>query len=113
MPRPAEVGAADVLLSAHLYQSESSGLQLRPGCLGVVSSIGGTAPSPVPKGEGEGGSSQVLCDASSSQVARGRGKQCVVWAALQPKFRAVEVPTHRDQLVLGLLLVKPFTGAAG
>lgn len=36
----------------------------------------------------------------------------MAWAALHVKFRAVEVPTHGDQLELGLLLVKPFTGTA-
>lgn len=120
-PCPAETGAAGVLLSTHLHLSESSHLlscllshlYLGPSCLGVVFSISGTTPSAAPKGEGEGGSLQVLCNALSSQAVRGRGKQHVAWAALHPKFRAVEVPTPGDQLELGLLLVKPFTGAAG
>lgn len=65
-----------------------------------------------PKEREKGGSLRVLCNALSLQAARGRGKQHVAWAALHPKFRAVEVPTPGDQLELGLLLVKPFTGAA-
>lgn len=108
-PRPAEIGAAGVPLCIHLHPSESSRLQLGPGCLGVVSSINGTAPSAAPEGEGEGGS---LRDALSSQVGRGRAEQHVAWAALHLKFRAVEVQTRREQLELGLFVVKPFVGAA-
>lgn len=36
----------------------------------------------------------------------------MAWAALHLKCQAVEVQTCRDQLELGLFVVKPFTGAA-
>lgn len=53
------------------------------------------------------------CLEFAGMEGRGGDEQRVAWAVLQLKFRAVEVQTHGDQLELGLLLVKPFTSAAG
>lgn len=37
----------------------------------------------------------------------------MAWGALHPQFREVKVPSHRDQLDVGLFLLKPFTIVAG